>query len=487
LQLAFHPQKRWVAVAHDTSVEIRDLNTGEVVAALKTSIGVNSLAWNPDGKTLGVGSYDRRIYLWNTESGTPPLILGGINNGGIHIAFNHAGNLLASTGWEGQLRLWDARTGMQLFVTQSSLAVTPRFSRDDGMLAGYLQDGTIGIWEVAAGTAEYRTLLHHPQEGRAFYECPAIDNTGTLLALGMQEGVCFWDLNDGAEVGYIHLPDCYDVLFDAKGALLTHGSANLLRWPVRKDDTGIVQIGPPLRLPVAGTIRRIASSGDGRVIAAAQYYQGGSVWHADRPDTTVRLQPHDDARYVAVSHDGRWVATGSQTRTRVKVWDSRSGRLEADLPADLSDVGFSPNGNWLGTTAGGLQLWSTKSWKLERRIGGRCFAFSPDGKVLAVETGYGVVRLVDPETGREYARLEDPSQDRAHYIRFSADGTQLVTTNNDGHSIHVWDLRKIRRQLAQRGVDWDAPAYAPADDKKAKAIRVRVDLGNLDGLLKGDR
>jgi serine/threonine protein kinase/WD40 repeat protein len=484
LRVAFHPGKPWVAVAHDTGVEIRDLDTGNVVAALQTLIGGDSLAWNPDGKTLGLGCYDRMIYLWNMESGAPPLILEGINNGGIRIAFNHAGNLLASTGWEGQLRLWDTRTGKQLFVAQNSLGIIPRFSHDDRMLAGYGRDGTLGLWEVAASGGEYRTLLHHPKEGKAFYQCPAIDNGASLLAVGMDDGVCFWDLNDGAEVAFIHLPGCHDVLFDSTGALLTNGAADLLRWPIRKDGMDSVQIGPPARLSVPGPISRFASNGDGRVIATAQF-QGGSVWHSDRPDTPVRLQPHDDARYVAVSHDGQWVATGSHTRMRVKVWDALSGRLETDLPADLSDVEFSPDGKWLGTTGSALRLWSTESWKLERTIGGIHSAFSPDSRMLALETGDGVLRLVDPETGREYARLEDPSQDRAGFIRFSADGTQLVATNNDSHSVHVWDLRKIRRELAQRGLDWDLPAYGPSNEGRAKPIRVRVDLGDLEGMLKG--
>jgi eukaryotic-like serine/threonine-protein kinase len=81
-------------------------------------------------------------------------------------------------------------------------------------------------------------------------------------------------------------------------------------------------------------------------------------------------------------------------------------------------------------------------------------AFSPDGKLLVVETGTGVARLLDPKTGREYARLEDPSQDRAVHFTFSLDGTKLVCATGDGHCVHIWDLQAIRRQLADMGLDW---------------------------------
>jgi hypothetical protein len=45
----------------------------------------------------------------------------------------------------------------------------------------------------------------------------------------------------------------------------------------------------------------------------------------------------------------------------------------------------------------------------------------------------------------------------------SPDGSRLVLTTNDGPAVHVWDLRAIRRQLGEMGLDWDAPAY-PQDD-----------------------
>jgi tetratricopeptide (TPR) repeat protein len=95
-------------------------------------------------------------------------------------------------------------------------------------------------------------------------------------------------------------------------------------------------------------------------------------------------------------------------------------------------------------------------------IGGENFAFSPDSQLLAVETGLGVVRLVATATGRDLARLENPDQARARDLTFNADGSKLVA-NADNECLHVWDLRTLRDQLAQRGLDWDQAPYPPAD------------------------
>jgi tetratricopeptide (TPR) repeat protein len=88
--------------------------------------------------------------------------------------------------------------------------------------------------------------------------------------------------------------------------------------------------------------------------------------------------------------------------------------------------------------------------------------------------------LIDQNTGREYARLEDPNQDRAEKIAFNPDGTQLVV-NGELQSLHVWDLRAIRAELARRDLDWSLPPYAPAANKPEPALRVIVDLGCVLG------
>jgi tetratricopeptide (TPR) repeat protein len=46
--------------------------------------------------------------------------------------------------------------------------------------------------------------------------------------------------------------------------------------------------------------------------------------------------------------------------------------------------------------------------------------------------------------------------------------------------IQVWDLRSLRRQLAELGLDWDLPPYPPPDRKKeAGPLRITIDFRNL--------
>ncbi|HMF19409.1 MAG TPA: tetratricopeptide repeat protein, partial [Gemmataceae bacterium] len=400
---------------------------------------------------------------------------------GLVFAFNHAGDLLASTSWDGTLRLWDPRTGQQLFQTQAGGGAL-RFSTDDRFLAAGIEGNNLQLWQVAPASC-YRTLVQNGAGGKGDY-CTVNPTCfeNHLLAVAMGQGVDLRDLCSGNALGFLPLQDSTAVLFEPSGALLTARPGVLQRWPISGDlaRPRVLKVGPPQELPLLwGSIGWISSSRDGRVLASAQPW-GGLVWHQDLPGPPIKLSPHHDTRHVSVSPDGQWVATGSYWGTKVKIWEARTGKLAKELPVESwSSVQFSPDGRWLATNGHVWRLWAVPSWQQGPLVsvnGNTSGVFSPDGRVLAVEMGHGVVRLVNPYTGGEYTRLEDPNQDRAIGLAFSADGTQLVATNNDSHSIHVWDMRAIRRHLAKIGLDWDMPPYPPATEKNDPPLQVTVDL-----------
>ncbi len=64
--------------------------------------------------------------------------------------------------------------------------------------------------------------------------------------------------------------------------------------------------------------------------------------------------------------------------------------------------------------------------------------------------------------GKTLVQLGLPEQSRAGYATFSADGSQLVHQSADHHQVHAWDLRALRRHLAELDLDWDAPPFPPA-------------------------
>jgi Tfp pilus assembly protein PilF len=211
------------------------------------------------------------------------------------------------------------------------------------------------------------------------------------------------------------------------------------------------------------------------------------VLRTDRPDEPIFLGPHQDVRNAAVHPEGRWVATGSWEGPGAQVWDLQTRRCVKDLRVGrLCGVQFSPDGRWLvtGTHAGKLRLWKVGTWQEGPPAGvaGYSAHFSPDGRLLACEAGNGVIRLVDPATGKKLARLENPDQATSGVgMAFSPDGTRLVAPSENSRAIHVWDLRLIRQGLVKLGLDWKARPYppAPASATRPAPLRVEVDPGAL--------
>jgi serine/threonine protein kinase/WD40 repeat protein len=365
------------------------------------------------------------------------------------------------------------------------------FSPDSREIALAEADGSIRLYDLPSGrqrqqwkgipNAGWRPFVDDLGQDGGGYSVSSVSPQDGLLAVVTSRGFGFWDLGTGTLLTFLELKG-WGCLFEPSGALLTWGPAGTMRWPLQRKSasTRSLRLGPPEKLPLPVTAGRIASSRDGRVFAAAGWRFSGSrgvVWHRDLPGPPLQLPFHFDPRYIDISPDGRWVATGSHWGTNVKVSDARTAQLIREFPTDkIAHVRFSPDGRWLACGGDG-RLWQVGSWQPGAYFGGYCLVFSPDSRLLAVETGYGVVRLIDPDTGHEYARLEDPNQGRAPWSCFSPDGAQLVVTNQDSNYIQVWDLRVIRQQMAELGLDWTLPPYPPPAERDGKPLRLEVELG----------
>jgi len=473
-----------------------DVDTGKVLLEKKQETAW--IDWHPDGNVLAVAcNSDRSIRLLDTRTDQlvcPPLQ--GHKNSGLIVRFNHTGDRLVSNDWSGILRLWDTRTGRQL-LTHPVISTCLQFSRDDNLLAADVDPGKVRLFRCRTGQ-EFRTLINHYSSHSADalgLGAAIVHPAGRLLAIQSASGLLLADPVRLKELALLALPGENNPLrFDpADGALWTYGSAGLLRWPIRDDPEkagGLRLLGPPDALAEFRIRDRWGSSLDCNVVAIPNYSRGALLLQRDRGQV-LPLGPQHDVRYCAVSPDGRWVATGSHGNegdgARAKVWDARSGQHVADLVLGSGTVGFSPDGKWLMTTGSGYRLWEVGNWRKVRTLGEAThslgFAFSGDGKLLALgDAAVGVIRLVVPDTGKELARLTGPEPTRLSPQCFTPDGGHLITGGRESTEVHLFDLRAIRAQLKELGLDWDAPPYPPVPDEGKPAREpplVRVDLGHL--------
>ncbi|HWB08585.1 MAG TPA: serine/threonine-protein kinase [Pirellulales bacterium] len=470
LGLALHPTEPILAVASyfNQRLQIRSLLTGEVRAEVRDDGGFVGVDWSPNGEVLAAGGGNtQNIYFYDRQLN--PLNVRPTTSGGLRVCFNHSGDRLVSVGWSGNVQLWDVAAGRLLFTLPGSLGVPGlRFSRDDQWMAGVVSGNQLGIWRVGAGR-DMRTLVRSDFPSAGSYFSAAVGGGGDLLAVAMDGGVGFWNLNTGAELGFLPRPNVVpQILFEPSGTLLTlEETSGVFRWalPAQWAPADIIELEPIEKLPFPIGGYAIAQSRDGRVLAmSVRNIIGvgawGGIWvhHSDRPQSPLHIET--DAAHLAVSPDGRWIVTAKHLDDTLNVWEAKSGRLVRQIKqgTGVGFCDFSADGKWLATGVDGNRLWrvDVEPWTEGPRLPSANAVnplFSPDGKWIAHDTNAGTVRLIDAVSLREIFQLPDPHLNRAIPV-FTPDGTRLITLSNGTVAgVHIWDLRSLRQELVALGFE----------------------------------
>ncbi len=104
---------------------------------------------------------------------------------------------------------------------------------------------------------------------------------------------------------------------------------------------------------------------------------------------------------------------------------------------------------------GAIRRWDAQTGKLVRRLDGQpygsgCLALSPDGKLLASESGANLIWIWDLTTGKPVHKLHAANeiQGNIYLVAFSPDGKTLAASGT-GSPIQLWDVKtgKLRRSF----------------------------------------
>jgi RNA polymerase sigma factor (sigma-70 family) len=250
--------------------------------------------------------------------------------------------------------------------------------------------------------------------------------------------------------------------------------------------------GPPATRPVAadakpanipdvtlkfreldGTLKRwvyLASFSPAGDLIAAGSKDTILVWSIDggKPITRIRL-PDAQSHHIhlAFTPDGKTLVSAADLDIKIRFWDARTGKQlrELDYPGGLPPKGWYMRFKAFGPGAvvmavdvdrqveqeGGIDIVDLTTGKVKVAIRApglagdswmKC-AFSPDGKLLAVNGERDAVRLFDAATGKLVREIREanPAPNGKHgtgEIRFSPDGKFLVACEHTGR-VEIFD------------------------------------------------
>jgi WD40 repeat protein len=191
---------------------------------------------------------------------------------------------------------------------------------------------------------------------------------------------------------------------------------------------------------------------------------------------TMRFRHVGDVISVVYSPDGQVIASGQRNQGPIVLWEAATGkelRRIDEEPGVLGGFAFSPDGKQLALVKWGawVSLWDVATGKQIRRQQvqrgpGGCLTFSPDGKLLAIADGAQVIHVYDARGGERRQLRNHPEQIIS--IAFSPDGKTLAA-GGDGKSVCVWDVSSGKQLHVLKGHQSQVPSVAFSADGKTLA------------------
>jgi len=515
----------------DGFVSIININIRQTVYNFNFSKGpVGVVQFRPDGNWLGIGTKTGGIRIWKLMTGV--LMPGPIHDAEIFkMAFSPDGKLLASASEDSTARVARAESGRQTIVAQHPDWVEDvAFSPDSSWFVTVSDDKIVRVFDSATGLEKIRmqhgsfvqrvevspngewilstgydltARLWDSQSGALMFEA-SLDGIGSALAfsqdgskfiVGDRDGnISIWDISLlKARVGYIGFTEFVNkAKFDPAGQWMLINTDDKNLWQIPTNQLTTLHDGTQgtkvlsfdeltAQLKVSPDSKWIAISQDSEISnsMAILYNLETKVLHS--------LPHSSDISGLAISTDGKLLATTNTDNTNVYIWDIESGQQVNVLQfgevaftsaysskdpilaigfadktilwdtaanveiatlgqvGDIKSLTFNREGTWLATTSadGSIYIWDMNKKDYTQPI----YRFFQDGRItsldfnsqkgwLASAGSDGYVYLWNLNTGEEVARI--PHGDLVSGLNFSPDGKLLSTVSRK--TLQLWDV-----------------------------------------------
>jgi WD40 repeat protein len=355
---------RLYSASGDQTIRIWDVERRLPLAILRGSTHeVYGLALSPDGNTLASACKDGVVAFWSAlprpeEQQPRRIALGRFG----WPAFAPDGRVL-TVPRAGTVSLFDLATFEEIEPLPALGADVwmVAYSPDGNLLASQGKSGKIRVWSCA----ERRLLRELDDHNAPAYLLRFRADGRRLLSADTKGKAIWWDTLTWQAVQTFVVEFTAGWAVSPDGRLLARGDAGAWRW--FNAETGDLMEkkteGPPY--PAV----RVAFSGDGSQVAGVSEYGTVALWDSSSFKLIAAFQGHmQGAQGVAFSPDGRRLATGGGTdHDAVKLWDLSTKRELLTLSGQDSlflIVAFSPDSRWLAACSheGKLHLWHAPSW-----------------------------------------------------------------------------------------------------------------------------
>lgn len=499
--------------------------------------GQRCAVFSHDGKTLFTGDFKGNINLWDPDSGDKTGEYKNAHSLPVNsLAFNRAGNQLASSAGDFTIRLWDFNVSVQSrdYEGHELPVWTAAFSPDGSKLISSSADKTVRVWSRDTGdvlfnlkdhTAPVTVALFSP-DGKLIASAggdklvrifdatngkqlrTGEGHTGTITFLdfsqdskkivscGVDRKIKIWDADKGTEIKSIddNPSIASSVAFSPNGKQIAVGNIDQ-SIRLYDADTGKLQSS----WAAHGTaVNGVSYSPNGQMLASCGADMTVAVWPLATPgQNSIRMSGHTGPVSTAVFRMDNVHLVSCGADQMVKLW-----KIEGNAAKDVQT--FRGHKDWVTSAAFSkdgfhvvsssvdrrLKIWEITSREMpilaEHTNAVQAVAVSPDGETIATGSEDRTIKLWNRKTGVEIATLTG-NQTAVMALIFTPDGKRIISSsagrngiqNEPPPEIRFWEIsppREIARTPQQ--LNFFGPGrlrrYSPyiATDPLGKALFV---------------
>ncbi|OJJ31438.1 hypothetical protein ASPWEDRAFT_119580 [Aspergillus wentii DTO 134E9] len=276
-----------------------------------------------------------------------------------------------------RVTVWDVSTGKAFHTHEAPGVCAVAFSGDGTALLSALENGALNVWDSATDA------LHSCHtESKGTWHAVFCSDGNTVTSFNRQ-GQIIWNWTTGSlrqirafSKTMAYIESMTDNVFTPQ-VVLPYSGIDHDRWAKNIENLDDL-IGPHIL-----SFRSIALSPDGKMVATmGKYGQYIQVWDTTTATTVVKPEGHTGKIYnLCHSPDGTWVASAGGDNT-IRLWDAMTGlqtrcficphRLHPPprLDSSLLRIAFSPDGKYLGglTKDGVMRVWDVQTWAITAEI-----------------------------------------------------------------------------------------------------------------------